>query len=52
MMLASGASGMDTLGNLLKVVVHGANIHDRDRAGLLLEQPGRSLWRPGSGLGA
>jgi putative transposase len=35
---------VDTMGNLLKVVVHAANIQDRDGAKLVLEQLPDELW--------
>ena len=46
---------MDTLGNLLEVVVHAANIQDRDGARLLLERLGKEakssiklIWADGA----
>jgi transposase len=35
---------VDTLGLLLKVVVHSANVHDRDGARLALDQRARRLF--------
>lgn len=37
---------VDTLGNLLKAIVHPANIQDRDGAKLLLEASPQQLLRP------
>ena len=46
---------VDTLGNLLEVVVHAAKIQDRDGVGLLLKRPGEEsntklaqLWADGA----